>query len=952
MRKQINYEKKLKPIYIESMEASHIYINGFVESKDKNVEYKMGQKWIEFKQIKTRKAVLNDSLFLRYMKTSLTRNIGDICRDFIVVKFNYNTDYRIGENEEKIDKHELRKLFYVNGVTYTYEKKNNKGEIVDKHPIHYKMLYRSPGKAKNGECVFIRDNLHHKAINYLTMGMYDLMDEQSKNDPEKIFKLVELSAYQTLVTATSIGYIHIPLENILIVKDEEVYSDGMNAAIVKSEDVKHFRDEFVIDFSSPKLEAIINKRGFTFDEKKTNEMGLKLISEKTKDALKMNGFRINGKYPGEHELIEYMKKECTVTRVPDARIKNVLWDGAGIIDENVFPPNMREFIYCRSHFFKSCLFRGNIQEFFKDYCNENNLDYDTCTMEKVDMFKRNIKLSDVKVVITDKSIKWYNKFVDMMGGTEEKAYKYYRKYMKKMDDCFSIVKTAHASKWNDLQLMTYQMDNSIPTTDKGVLEHITECSVNYCNRMKTDEKAYLEYLDRRKGNYNINELLLELIKWNPEFLKTEFYRTKKTKDISRLKNKYFKQGRLLQDADNLTIMDNPVALLIKAAGGDPLHEECFEVMKDGVQCYTTRFKEGEKLAAFRSPHNSPNNIIHLYNIYPDKLRKYFPNIGQNVIIFNAIKTDTQARLSGHDVDSDFVFVTNQSDLADLARRAYVQYPTIINEVEELSTSGYHFLLEDYAKMDNKIADAQESIGTSTDVAQLALSYYYDGNMESPELEECFIILSVIGQISIDLAKKSFDINVVKEINRIRNLPCMKRKEIPLFFAETKKSRNNKEYDGKEVKSLNCPTDIMADLIEKNVIKYAGRESHVPLRDFLNHDVIGKGNKYKKDKVISEAKEYNRTEKWIEKNREQMDDSTYFSLKNNAMSQFLNKASKNLDQETIMQLVIHAVKDENSDISTTVLNFLFRNYKEEFMNCFTKKGSKIGEFFSQNAKKAI
>ena len=59
-------------------------------------------------------------------------------------------------------------------------------------------------------------------------------------------------------------------------------------------------------------------------------------------------------------------------------------------------------------------------------------------------------------------------------------------------------------------------------------------------------------------------------------------------------------------------------------------------------------------------------------------------------------------------------------------------------------------------MDNQIADAQESIGTSTDTAQLALSYYYDGNMESKDLEDCFIILSVIGQISIDLAKKCFE----------------------------------------------------------------------------------------------------------------------------------------------------------------------------------------------------
>lgn len=31
------------------------------------------------------------------------------------------------------------------------------------------MLMRSPGKAKDGECVFIRENLHHKAINFLTI---------------------------------------------------------------------------------------------------------------------------------------------------------------------------------------------------------------------------------------------------------------------------------------------------------------------------------------------------------------------------------------------------------------------------------------------------------------------------------------------------------------------------------------------------------------------------------------------------------------------------------------------------------------------------------------------------------------------------------------------------------------------------------------------------------------
>lgn len=50
-------------------------------------------------------------------------------------------------------------------------------------------------------------------------------------------------------------------------------------------------------------------------------------------------------------------------------------------------------------------------------------------------------------------------------------------------------------------------------------------------------------------------------------------------------------------------------------------------------------------------------------------------------------------------------------------------------MDENVSNKYHFTAEDYAEMDNQISDAQESIGTSTDTAQLALSYYYDDGME-------------------------------------------------------------------------------------------------------------------------------------------------------------------------------------------------------------------------------
>lgn len=44
------------------------------------------------------------------------------------------------------------------------------------------------------------------------MGIYEKM-------PDKNAKIVELSAYSTLITATALDYIHIPLKNMLIVKD-------------------------------------------------------------------------------------------------------------------------------------------------------------------------------------------------------------------------------------------------------------------------------------------------------------------------------------------------------------------------------------------------------------------------------------------------------------------------------------------------------------------------------------------------------------------------------------------------------------------------------------------------------------------------------------------------------------------------------------------------------------
>lgn len=92
--KKINYEKPLNPIYIDSVEASNVFINEYMNRTENSIQYKIKEQWVDFKAIKVTEAVLPDSLFLRYMNSSITRKSSDKCQDFIVLKFNYDAIYK------------------------------------------------------------------------------------------------------------------------------------------------------------------------------------------------------------------------------------------------------------------------------------------------------------------------------------------------------------------------------------------------------------------------------------------------------------------------------------------------------------------------------------------------------------------------------------------------------------------------------------------------------------------------------------------------------------------------------------------------------------------------------------------------------------------------------------------------------------------------------------------
>lgn len=110
----------------------------------------------------------------------------------------------------KKSKEEIREIFYRDGVTVRYVTKKKNGDIKKVEEIHYKMLFRSTGKAKKGSCVFIKDRLYNRAIDFLRMGI---------QLPYENAPIVEISAYAPLVASSIIGRIKIEPENVLIIKD-------------------------------------------------------------------------------------------------------------------------------------------------------------------------------------------------------------------------------------------------------------------------------------------------------------------------------------------------------------------------------------------------------------------------------------------------------------------------------------------------------------------------------------------------------------------------------------------------------------------------------------------------------------------------------------------------------------------------------------------------------------
>ena len=346
---------------------------------------------------------------------------------------------------------------------------------------------------------------------------------------------------------------------------------------------------------------------------------------------------------------------------------------------------------------------------------------------------------------------------------------------------------------------------------------------------------------------------------------------------------------------------------------------------------------------------------------------------------NCINTDVQDRNNGEDFDSDFNLVTNNTVIVEGAKKS-LEYPTIVNAINK-SKKKYDNTMKDLARIDSGLAEAKYAIGLSSNLAQLALSWYWlahkNNSDDKQELADIVCILSVLAQVAIDNAKRMYEIDLNKEIKRISKLKCMqKKKEVngkkllakPYFwqFVKTikekqykkvkikdKEERINKEATlkanaKKEKKEKQdaitlrcfeekiCPMDFIQDEIEK-IKSSTNKKKYIKDIDFINKIKGGNNADNKqKDKIKEIIIELDNIIKEHNDNNPNDNDETWITKQQMLINETIFKISKmKIKPKTMEMLIRDAINDkkDSKQYKLKMLNCLYKAHTEIFLNCF-------------------
>lgn len=640
----------------------------------------------------------------------------------------------------------------------------------------------------------------------------------------------------------------------------------------------------------------------------------------------------------------------------DSKINNVLFDGEVLLDKKVFDENKsikgKGFCLLRQRFFKAAAFNANVQDFLKDHCPAD-IPYNEFKVKN--KFGEEMFAYDVLMVCTESSLKAL-KFSEYVSDRKSELlqqrdmFDYWKKQIAKDGYLFGCCKYEKPSKrgyddnGNIVNQMSYQFFNSI-NGNYNSINTICAFEKDYINKLKTDKQTFIDHLKNNANDVNSNDMIIDLYDHNNDILDIKMLKNYKNKQVFNYVE-HVKHGKPRLTGDYCIMCGNGLSMLYHIINQFDVNNPPEGELEDN-QVHTKLHAYDKEYLAFRSPHTSPSNVCIIQNKASEEhYDKYF-NSTNGIIFVNAIKFPIQDVLSGCDYDSDQILVIDNSTLLSNAKTMLIDGScrVCLNKVPKSSAS-YFLNSESMSKIDNKLSQSQHDIGTVVDYGQLFMSMWWDDINNGIAANQIYFdmvqICTILSSISIDNAKRTYDLDISKEIEYIESQISANQKKAQFFKYVGKKPKNKDQAKKKKnpanYNSYKCPMDYLQTVME-NLDSYDGI---TPIDyDLLLNKPEGYAESRKRRKIEEHVNDMVKVLQGIEADyKGKTDDESKeekFVLQDECMIEFKNKINKvkNVNQQTMFYIVENLMNTHDSCLRA--LNILYKSkYKNEFLNCFKQQ----------------
>lgn len=621
------------------------------------------------------------------------------------------------------------------------------------------------------------------------------------------------------------------------------------------------------------------------------------------------------------------------TSEKNCEISNSIWDGQSLIDVSLMADYAcYGMVLLRNLMFKSCCFNCNIQQWFKD----NNI----TDVSQLNGKTRAKRIEDVKLITTPNSIK-YLKFDT------------YDNWLDNLYPRFGVVKHDKKTHFFGGRLVQthYQLINTLQLSKDEVQEFLQD-SLDFAQLLRDNPavvRYYIKYPDidefepMQKPMLDKNDVVYNLMCINDNFTKTKYYQEFLI-DLLRSYYKNLKNGHVYVNGNYSTLLGNPIEMLQQSIGTFKGESQI------GVgNIHNIRFGYNKTLLGSRSPHVTMGNIWLATNKENKLIDCYF-NLTEEIVCVNSIGENVLQRLSGADFDSDTVLLTDNEVLIRAAKRNYHVFKTPTSFVTAKKVKRY-YTPEEQADLDIKtsVNKIGEIINLSQELNSLLWDKMYHGSTydDIKELYYDICQLDVMSGIEIDKAKKEFDIDNSKELDKMREKykeelsDEYNKKKIPHFFSHIARQKGYYNPEKKNYCKYHTSMDYLQTIVNGFKIKNPYKKDWLPFVSILNNSKFYSTHVNQKqiNKIYSILKKYISDRKNIFGSELDKDDKFSKSqlLYDNLVSDI---ESEVLGFSTLFRLLSSLEDKENSQIKNTLLQVLYLCGNDNFKKAIIDSSTEI------------